>query len=230
MEEVTGSVRNYTTGTTQLDDLRNLLKDYSDWVVERNGSYYEYNVVFYKTERYELLGRGRFYLNAHPEKPGPGWGEKTLPRALAWVHLKEKQTGKDFIFAAVHTNYGASESGKQACKLIGNRLDSIAGETPVVLVGDFNMLRTDHKEAYEGCASHFKDASLQTETKCIPKGDIRHTASNWCMATDPACQGSEFDYIFFNGMTPLSRYIITEDYGRGIAPSDHFPLLVRFKF
>ncbi len=230
MEEVTGSVRDYTTGRTQLEDLRYLLPGYSDWAVERNGRYYEYNVIFYKTERYELLDSGRFYLNPHPDTPGPGWGEKTLPRALGWVHLREKRTGKDFIFAAVHTNYGATDSGIQACKLIGERLDSIAGDRPVVLVGDFNMRRTDHKQAYDGCASHFKDAALLTETTCIPKGDIRHTASNWCTATDSACRGSEFDYVFFNRMTPLSRHIITEDYNRGIAPSDHFPLLVRFKF
>jgi len=232
MEEVTGSVREYNTGRTQLEDLQFMLKDYDSWAVERNGKHYEHNVIFFKRSRYEKVDCGKFYLNEHPETPGPGWavGKNVLPRVLGWVRLKDKQTGREFMFAATHTNYGAIESGRQACKLIGERLDSIAGNLPVVLVGDFNMRRNDHAEAYMGCASHFKDAALLVKTTCLPRGNIRHTASNWQPADSPDCRGSEFDYVFFKGLTPLSRHIITEDYGRGIAPSDHFPLLVRFKF
>lgn len=231
MEEVTGSVRDYSTGRTQLEDLKFLLPNYDSWAVERNGGHYEYNVIFFKRDKYELLSCGKFYLNEHPETPGRGWdeGKNVLPRVLGWVRLKEKATGREFMFAATHTNYGATETGRQACRLIGNRLDSLAGETPLVLVGDFNMRRDDHAAAYNGCASHFRDAALLVETTCLPKGNIRHTASNWAPADSPDCRGSEFDYVFFKGLTPLSRHIITEDYGRGIAPSDHFPLLVRFR-
>ena len=232
MEEVTGNNQVSKSGKSQLQDLRDMLPDYDDWAVEREGKQYEHNVIFYKRAKYELLDKGKLYLNEHPDTPGPGWvgAEKQLPRALGWVHLRDKASGKDFFFAVVHTNYGATESGIESCKLIGQRMSKIAGQKPVVLVGDFNMRRNDHEEAWRGVASYLSDAALCTQTTCIPKGEITHTASNWLPATDPGCKGSEFDYVFFKRMIPLSRHIITEDYGRSIAPSDHFPLLVRFKF
>ena len=232
MQEVIGNIRDSQTGKTQLDDLRDMLPDYDDWAVERSNKQYQYNVIFYKRDKYVLLDKGRFYLNEHPETPGSGWStgsDENLPRALGWVRLRDKDSGKEFIFAATHTNYGATESGIESCRLIGRSMSKIAELTPVVLVGDFNMRRNDHNEAWRGVASYLSDAALCTQTTCTPKGNISHTASNWLPATDAGCKGSEFDYIFFKRMIPLSRYIITEDYDRSVAPSDHFPVLVRFK-
>ena len=233
MEEVVGNNQDSLTGKSQLQDLREMLPDYDDWAVEREGRQYEHNVIFYKKDKYALLGKGKFYLNAHPEFPGSGWStgdDENLPRVLGWVHLQDKASGQDFFFAVTHTNYGATKSGKEACRLIGRRMRELAGDSPVVVVGDFNMRRKDHAEAWRGIASYLSDAALCTQTTCIPKGNITHTASNWLPATDSDCTGSEFDYLFFKRMIPLTRHIITEDYNRDIAPSDHFPLLVRFKF
>ena len=232
MEEVVGNNKDPETGKSQLQDLRDMLPDYDDWAVEREGRHYEHNAIFYKRAKYELVGKGQIYLNEHPETPGPGWSTGTnenLPRVLAWVRLRDKASRREFVFAVAHTNYGATVSGIESCRLIGQRMREIAGSAPVAVAGDFNMRRNDHAEAWRGVADGFSDAALCTQTTCIPKGNITHTASNWLPATDAGCKGSEFDYIFFKRMIPLSRHIITEDYGRAIAPSDHFPLLVRFR-
>ncbi len=232
MEEVIGNNRDPETGKSQLQDLRDMLPDYDDWAVEREGRHYEHNVIFYRRDRYELLDKGKLYLNEHPDSPGPGWSTGTnenLPRVLAWVKLRDRASGRDFYFAVAHTNYGATQSGIESCRLIGSSMSELAAGTSVVVVGDFNMRRQDHNEAWQGMAYYLVDAALCTPTSCVPKGDISHTASNWLPATDPGCRGSEFDYVFFKRMKALSRMIITEDYGRALAPSDHFPLLVRFR-
>ena len=232
MQEVTGNNRDEVTGKSQLDDLRDMLPDYTSWAVERSGRQYEYNVLFFKTEKYQLIEKGYFYLNEHPDTPGAGWNTTgdLQPRVLAWAHLRDKATAKDFFFAVTHVNYGATVSGIESCRLIGRRLHELCGGVPVVLVGDFNMRRVDHSDAWRGVASYLSDAALCTSTTCLPKGKISHTASNWLPATDEGCKGSEFDYVFFRRMIPLSRHIITEDYDRAVTPSDHFPLLVRFRF
>ena len=235
MEEVTGNNKDAVTGKSQLQDICDLLTDYGHWEVERNGngSNSEFEVIFYKTSKYTLLDKGLFYLNEHPDTPGEGWSVDAgtnYRRALCWVLLRDKATGADFVFAATHTNYGPYESGIESAQLIGNRLRAIADGRPAVLVGDFNMRRDEHELAYRGYASAFYDAALHTTTTCLPKGNITHTASNWYPATNAACTGSEFDYIFYDGLEPLSRHIITEDYNRSVTPSDHFPLLVRFRF
>ena len=233
MEEVTGNNQDPVTGKSQLQDMRDMLTDYDNYAVEREGRQYEYNAIFYKKSKYSLLDKGYFYVNEHPETPGVGWGAE-LPRSCLWVHLQVKNTGQDFYFVCTHANYGPTECGIQSGKLIGQRVRDIAGQKPVVLVGDFNMLRDNHEEAYRGYASHLYDLALTTPVnQCLPADgpQINATTVGWEPAVNHP-SGNEYDYIFYDHMEPLSRHIITEYYpesGRTVNPSDHCPVLGRFR-
>ena len=118
--------------------------------------------------------------------------------------------------------------------MVGERISQLAGQTPVVLVGDFNMSRSSHKEAYQGYSSHFYDLALTAPAnQCLPADgpQITATTTGWTPAIDDPT-GNEFDYIFYDHMKPLSRHIITQYYpeaGRTINPSDHYPVLGRFR-
>ena len=233
MEEVTGNNKDATTGKSQLQDLRDMLTGYADHSVEREGKGYSYNSIFYKTSKYDLIDKGFFYVNEHPETPGNSWGAD-IPRTCIWVHLRDKASAQDFYFVCTHVNYGADECGIQSGKLIGNRIRAVVGQTPMVMVGDFNMSRSAHEEAYRGYASHFYDLALTTPVnQCLPADgpQITATTTQWTPAT-PSSTGSEFDYIFYDHMEPLSRHIITQyypEYGRTVNPSDHYPVLGRFR-
>lgn len=233
MEEVTGNNKDASTGKSQLQDLRDMLTGYADYSVEREGKSYSYNSIFYKTAKYTVLDKGFFYVNSHPDTPGADWGE-SIARTCIWLHLKDKASGQDFYFVCTHVNYGATECGIQSGKLIGNRIRALVGQTPMVLVGDFNMSRSAHEEAYRGYAAHFYDLALTAPVnQCLPADgpQITATTTQWTPAT-PSSTGSEFDYIFYDHMEPLSRHIITEYYpesGRTVNPSDHYPVLGRFR-
>lgn len=233
MEEVTGNNRDATTGKSQLQDLRDMLTGYADYSVEREGKSYSYNSIFYKTTKYTLLNQGFFYVNEHPETPGNSWGG-TIPRTCIWLHLQDNASGQDFYFVCTHVNYGAEECGIQSGKLIGNRIRALVGQTPVVMVGDFNMSRSAHEEAYRGYAAHFYDLALTAPVnQCLPADgpQITATTTGWTPATNGS-SGNEYDYIFYDHMEPLSRHIITQYYpeaGRTVNPSDHFPVLGRFR-
>ena len=229
MEEVTGNNAN----PSQLQDLRNGLTGYTDHSVEREGKGYSYNSIFYKTDKYTLLDKGHFYVNEHPETPGIGWSTD-IARTCIWVHLKDNASGQDFYFCTTHVNYGANDCGIQSGKLIGQRLKQIVGQTPVVLVGDFNMRRDDHELAYRGYASYFYDLALTAPVnRCLPESNpqTNATTTEWTPVTEKTT-GNEFDYIFYDHMEPLSRHVITEYYpelGRTVNPSDHYPVLGRFR-
>ena len=233
MEEVTGNNKDATTGKSQLQDLRDMLTGYADYSVEREGKSYSYNSIFYKTAKYTVLDKGFFYVNSHPDTPGADWGE-SIARTCIWLYLQDKASGQNFYFVCTHVNYGATECGIQSGKLIGNRIRALVGQTPMVLAGDFNMSRSAHEEAYRGYAAHFYDLALTAPVnQCLPADgpQITATTTEWTPAVQKQT-GSEFDYIFYDHMQPLSRHIITEYYpesGRTVNPSDHYPVLGRFR-
>ena len=233
MEEVTGNNKDAVTQKSQLQDLREMLTGYADYSVEREGKNYSYNSIFYKSDKYTVLNQGFFYLNEHPEKPGKGWGED-IPRTCIWLHLSDNASGQDFYFVSTHVNYGATECGVESGKLIGKRIRELVGQKPMVMVGDFNMSRSAHEEAYRGYASHLYDLALTAPiNQCLPADgpQITATTTGWTPATNGS-NGNEFDYIFYDHMEPLSRHIITQYYpeaGRTVNPSDHYPVLGRFR-
>lgn len=232
-QEVTGNNKDPQTGKSQLQDMKDMLPNYATYDIEREGKNYSYNSIFYKKDKYTVVEKGFWYVNAHPSTPGLSWqyfgDANTIARTLAWIRFRDNDSQKEFYFACTHMNYGAASSGVYGAELNVRMLREIVGQMPVVLVGDFNMHRKQ-EDAYRHYRGQFYDAALTTTTTCIPKGNITHTGSNWYPADNANCSGSEFDYHFYDHITALSRHIITEDYNRSVTPSDHFPVLVRYKF
>ncbi len=239
MEEVTGRTGQYSvnplTNTSQLQDLQAGLKDYTLLTYERDGAAankdYSYNVIAYKTNKYECLANGCFWISPTPEKPSVGWDPNyTIKRTCAWAKIKVKSSGEIFYFAVAHCNYGPSLDGPNGGNLVANRLSKMAGNLPIILVGDFNMRRDDHKEAYREYTQWFSDAALTAEKKsCLPEsnGMTSGTAQNWYPVTSSQFTSTEYDFAFYRNMNVAERYIITENYGRSVNPSDHFPILMR---
>lgn len=241
MEEVTGYNNNNTncinplTGKSQLQDLKDDLADYILLPYERSGNNsgedYSYDVIAYKHSKLESLKTGCFWLSATPDQPSNGWDSgQTIKRVCAWSKMQVKATGEIFLFAVIHCNYGATIDGRKSGKVACERLKALAGNYPVVLVGDFNMRRSDHETAYRGYASSFYDSALRADAiYCLPEsnGDTTITATDWNTINSGKLSGSEFDYIFYDKMHVLSRHIITENYGRSVNPSDHFPVMIQ---
>jgi len=242
MQEVSGRngkhCINPNTGRSQLEDMQATLTEYSFLCYERSGNNnaadYSYNVIAYKSDKYTVIDNGCFWLRPTPDTPGTGWDPDPsysgIWRTCGWARMKDNASGREFIFAVTHVNYGPSLDGKNSGIVISDRLTKIAGTLPVLLVGDFNMRRTDHEEAYRNYACTFADAALTAkESKCIPEenGQVSFTANNWLPATQSGCSGSEFDFCFYRRMTVEKRYVITENYGRAVNPSDHFPTLIQ---
>lgn len=237
MQEVTGGTGKYSmahgTGLSQLETVKQEMADYTIIECERDGNSagkdYSYNVLAFKTARYEKLDHGFFWLSATPDTPSTGWVEGGIRRTCIWAKLKDKNSGEVFYFAVTHVNYGPTEDGPNSGRLIAERLSSIAGDdTPIVLVGDFNMRSADHPEAFREYMSYFSHARMSAdEALCVPEdnGQIAWTTTQWTTA-DKATSGSEFDHIFYRNMHAHNYYVITENFGRGVNPSDHYPVMV----
>lgn len=217
MQEVTGNNCDSLTGTSQLQDLCNGLQGYECIAYERNDKKYSYNAIFYRTDRYECLEHSSFWLSETPEVASKSWGSTFFRRCVV-AHMRDKKSRQEFWFANAHTDYDPLEAGIGQARLIADTLPEIANGLPLVLVGDLNHDKKEKPEIYAIYRQAFDDSS---------DSDFP-TYQNWYTVYDPDFEGLEIDYLFYLHMKPLERHVVTEDYGRSVAPSDHFPVYVDF--
>lgn len=195
LEEVTGE----TDQGNQLSDIADALWGTYSWrPVERSQGVvdggYSYNILAYKTSKYECLEQGHFWLSPTPETAGSyGWEYATygtsndsgaaIARTCVWMKLRVKSgsdAGQVLVFAMAHSNAGKLLDGPESGKLITARLSQYAdeladayglerGTVPVVLVGDLNLDRRRgvNQHAYREYMTYFSDAALAADSKKV---------------------------------------------------------------
>ena len=240
-QEITGTGRTYrnsVTGRTQLDDMKAWLPDYEVLEWDRDGTKKrEYVAVAYKKDKYTLLDTGSFFISPTPEKFSYGWDTaiEEHPRVIGWVKLRDKKSGEEFIYAATHTNDGWSLDGPYGSQLIADKMKAIAGDTPVMIVADYNTSRSDRdRKGLKAYHAAFHDAALDVPADKNYSLPVSNPAITWTYnafhpASDTSYKGSEIDFMFYRGMDILERHILSEQFaynGVNYPVSDHFPMYV----
>lgn len=234
-QEVTGNNVDEVTHTSQLQDLQDSLTAYECIAYERSDKNYSYNAVFYKKDKYECLDHCSFFLSPQPWKESSCalWTGGDIARRCIVAHMRVKATGEEFFFCDTHCNYAPDEAGIRGAEVIRTQLSQLIGNLPTVLVGDFNMNRSAHELSYRAYASLFDEARLTAPVRrALPEDGPNVDFTNnfhWNIVYEGMPGTSEFDHQFYRGMQPLSYHPITEYYGRSVMPSDHLPLLVRYR-
>ena len=84
--DIFGSQEGYLA---QLNNLKQELPDYDYIGVGRDDGKDagEHSAIFYRTDKFELIEKGDFWLSETPEKPSIGW-DAALPRICSWGHFK----------------------------------------------------------------------------------------------------------------------------------------------
>ena len=90
----------------------------------------EFKQILFRSDKFQLIDSGIIQLIE----------DKWEPRSSEWLHLKDKLTGTEFIFA--NTHWGVDEASQQGSADI--MVEALAGPTknwqlPILLIGDFNM-------------------------------------------------------------------------------------------
>lgn len=100
----------------------------------------EYEPVFFKKDRYELVDSGHFWLSQTPEVKGSlGW-DGACVRMASWARLRDRRSGAELLAMNTHLDHVGPEARRQGAILLLQRIDSITGggKIPVVVTGDFN--------------------------------------------------------------------------------------------
>lgn len=235
----------------QVEFLRTKMPGYAFYGDYRNADRVtgEASSVFYRTNRFELVRGGTFWLSETPEVPGrKGWNA-ACPRVCTWAVLREKATGACFCFANTHTDHKSAEARKNGMELILKRMDTFAKGLPVVFTGDHNC---GESSAPAQMAAKKLDNALYT-TLTPPKGPWR-TFNGWrwienemsaaeamkhpmavreALAFPPAADGTPAsptgprgDYIYVSRDVKVLEFETYGDTRSGtrLYPTDHYPL------
>ena len=205
----------------------------------------EYAPIFYKTDRFELLRTGDFWLSENTDYPNKGW-DAALPRICTWGEFKDKQSNFRFYFFNLHMDHVGVVARDESSKLVLRKIREICGDDPVILTGDFNVDQTNNnydilansgilKDSYETTQFRFAlngtfnafDPNLKTDSRIdhifvSPSFNVEkygiHTDSYRIQLTDSIIQKGDFP-----------KEVSLKDYAARM-PSDHFPVKVELSF
>ena len=202
----------------QLDYIMAALGDYSFVGVGRDDGAEggEYCPVLYKTEKFDLLDSGTFWLSETPDIPGKKGWDAACNRVVSWAKLREKESGRILVYANTHFDHISEKARGESSKLILKFKEEKAKDLPFIITGDFNSVDTD--AAYTTIVSGLRDARKAAKTA---RGGVR----TW-PAEKPVKKGENvIDYIFLtDDFTVESFDIHINPPNNDPLPSDHYSI------
>ncbi|MES2448085.1 MAG: endonuclease/exonuclease/phosphatase family protein [Bacteroidota bacterium] len=205
----------------QLADISSALPEYAIYGKGRDDGKDggEHSAIYYKKDRFQLLKSGDFWLSETPNVPGKGWDATCCNRICSWVFLKDLTTKKEFYVFNVHFDHQGVIARKESSVLMLKKISEIAGNSPVLLTGDFNGGR--NSEWYQTLAN---SSVISDVHKSVKYPYANNSSSNGFRV--PRGE-AVIDHIFMSKQFSANKWGILTDTYFGKFPSDHFPVLAR---
>lgn len=209
----------------QFDDLQALLPGYCAVGVGREDGVRagEFNAVFFRSDRFELLDSGVFWLSESPETPGSKGWDGACERLATWTVLRDK-SGRELFFINTHLDHIGEQARREGVALLLRRIETLRGDRPVILAGDFNA------EPSSPVIAHVvADGTLRSAWDTAP---VR-TGTAWSFSDFGQLPEEErplIDYVFYGGgLEVQSCSILPDMLGEGYL-SDHAPVEARLEY
>lgn len=210
---------------SQQEDMKSLLPEYSfvEWggnssTVPNQGTV---NAVLFRTDKFDLLEEGHYFLCTDPSKSLISWDNSSGNKRFAvWAKLRVKETGELFYYFITHLDHLGSDARNEGTRINIEKVRSISGHYPAIICGDHNSSAIRYP-FYDLCSAYLSDSRKVSEAPFPwPKDG---TLCKW----DPEKKdGPRLDYVWVKGMKVHTYNHINETFGRGVTPSDHFPVIV----
>lgn len=190
----------------------------------------EYAPIFFDKQRVQLLEHGHFWLSETPDKPALGWDAACI-RICTWGKFLDRRSRRRFYFFNLHTDHVGVVARREGARLVLERIRSMAGKTPVILTGDFNVDQTDETYGIITASGLLADSYVQARMRFAENGTFNGYHQERFTT-------SRIDHVFVSPSFAVERYgILTNAYwaqqGDTIVrrlPSDHYPVFVHLAF
>ena len=206
----------------QVQDMEYAFPDYTRVGVGRDDGKEagEYSPVFFNEHKFKMLASGTFWLSQTPSVPGSRGWDAACNRVVSWVKLKDYKTGKIFLVFCTHFDHMGEMARQNSAKLLIHAVDSLSGNNPAVVLGDFNSqpgsepykIITDQTDP-----KHLSDAREICKKPAGPK----YTFTGFRVGAQP---GERIDYIFLKNKVKVLSFRVNNANNGDYYPSDHLPV------
>ncbi len=183
----------------------------------------EFSPVLYRKDRFKELKSGTFWLSETPDKVSKGW-DAALERIVSWVVLKDKNTGKEFIFMNTHFDHRGKQARIESAKLLKSKASELAKGLQLILTGDFNLTPES-----EGIQTIIKPDGENTLVNSSSSATFKY-GPNWTSTgfnDRPFDQRKVIDYVFLKQIKKVNRYAVITEKLNDLQLSDHCPVFVQ---
>ncbi|HYE20473.1 MAG TPA: endonuclease/exonuclease/phosphatase family protein [Tepidisphaeraceae bacterium] len=189
----------------------------------------EMAALFFRTERFEKVEEGHYWMSPTPDVPGSKGWDAALPRVTTWVKLKEKagpKSGRVFTFFNTHFDHMGKQARTESAKMLRQRIEALGDGALAVVTGDFNA--GEASEPYKAVVTDSKTPAPGEKVKITDtfraahpdRGPIEGTFNGFKGTKD----GARIDWILHTpGLTTVGAGIDRVE-REGRTPSDHFPV------
>lgn len=179
----------------------------------------EHSCLYYRTDRFELVDSGTFWLSKTPDKPSTYPGA-ACPRIATWAVLRDKESdNRELLVLNTHWDHVSSEARRYSAELIRERLAELAGDREAIVMGDLNV--TEENEQITTLLGDGDDRLIDSYRE-VHAERVDNERSFHDFQGGEA--GSRIDYIVHTeGLRATDAEIIRTEY-EGRYPSDHYPV------
>lgn len=183
----------------------------------------EWSCVAYRKARFDFVAGGDFWLSETPDVVGSKGWDAALPRLCTWVRLRERASGREFLFANTHYDHRGVQARRESSRLLAQRLAPLAAGAPAVLTGDFNLNEDD--PGYATLVRPEAPGALRWIDSYRTLHPVRQpdeaTFNGFKAGTE---KGSRIDFVFHTEHLRATAAAIDRTARDGRYPSDHYPV------
>ena len=216
--------------TSQAKDLLPLIEEQYAFY-SRDGENEELNGIFYRKERFEVVGQQVLFMTA-PNTSGSA--------TLTMLQLKDLKTGKSFAVFNTHLAFSQIDKRDFQVRFIAEHLQPFTEQMPVILTGDLNTFpnRLDleklpfydgdyiHRILTKGALKDAKDVSILGHVG--PISTFSNDPSSIAPFSGTGTPGIFLDHIYISKGIEVLIHAVQPGTVDGHYPSDHLPVLIDF--
>ncbi|MCC5908203.1 MAG: endonuclease/exonuclease/phosphatase family protein [Balneolaceae bacterium] len=215
----------------QLKELDEMLPEF-DWVGigrDAGDERGEFCAIYYRTERFDLLEDGTFWLSETPDEPGSQGWDAALPRIVTWARLFDKKNDRSFIVFNTHFDHRGQEARRKSSELILEKVAELADGDPVIVMGDLNAV--EDQDPYRVLAEpDLGPVEIELFDGYYHSRFGHHGPTSTWNGFREIVPDRRIDYIFTDAGFSFVQHGILADIRDGHFPSDHLPVVADVKF